>query len=261
MFRVLFIISSALSLVLHSTPAYAQVAAEDGYNVQKFGRVKDEATFNTNGSNIGLKYSEITGSPFWKSDYSVAALYKGERKSATALVKIDLFKNQIYFLKEEQELVLEEQGITKIVFSNAGDTTTFLKRIPNMLLNKKEVEDFVQVMNTGRYQLLKYTKKQLNSVDSAMNYKRHYFSETTYYFFKDMEKVERIKKLDDKTILAYLPNSDTFSDWIKTNNIDLRKEKDVIFFLNYYNSTPQTKGISAVNPGKPVNKSSPKTVI
>jgi len=68
---------------------------------------------------------------------------------------------------------------------------------------------------------LKYTKKQLNSVDSAMNYKRHYFSETTYYFFKDMEKVERIKKLDDKTILAYLPNSDTFSDWIKTNNIDL----------------------------------------
>jgi hypothetical protein len=40
-----------------------------------------------------------------------------------------------------------------------------------------------------------------------------------------------------------------------------KKRKGCNLFLNYYNSTPQTKGISAVNPGKPVNKSSPKTVI
>jgi hypothetical protein len=56
-----------------------------------------------------------------------------------------------------------------------------------------------------------------------------------------MEKVERIKKLDDKNILPYLPQSNKCSDWIKTNHIDLRKEKDVILFLNYYNTTVKNK--------------------
>ena len=241
MFRSCPITLCMLGLFLHSLPTYAQVAWEDGYNVQKFGRVKDEATFNTNGSVIGLKYSEITGSPFWKSDYAIAALYKGERKSATAPVKINLFKDEIYFLNGEEELVLEEQGITKIVFLNTGDTTTFIRRAPNIFLNGKKVDGFVQVMNTGMYELLKYTKKEVGSSDSAMNYKRYYFSETTYYFLKHMEKVERIKKLDSKNILPYLPQSNTLSDWVKANHIDLKKEKDIISFLNYYNATVQIK--------------------
>ena len=235
MFRVLLIISFAL--FLHAIPSSAQVYAEDGYFLQRFIRVKDEATFNVNGSVIGLKYSEITGSPFWKSDYTLAALYKNEKKAATVPIKINLFTNEIYFLKGDQELVLEEQGINEIVFLDTGDTTTFIRLVPNIFLNKKKVDDCVQVLNTGRYQLLKYTKKQLGTADSAMSYKRYYFSETNYYFLKNLEKVERIKKLDDKNILSYLPQSKTFSAWIKTNEIDLKKEKDIISFLNYYNAT------------------------
>ena len=138
MFRAYLVTISMLGLFLHSIPTYAQVAWEDGYNIQKFGRVKDEATFNTSGSVIGLKYSEIAGSPFWKIDYAIAALYKGERKLGIAPVKINLFKDEIYFLKGEGELVLEEQGITKIVFLNTGDTTTFLRRYPNIFLNGKK---------------------------------------------------------------------------------------------------------------------------
>ena len=236
MLRVFFITSVAFCLFFHSLPTFAQVYAEDGYFIQKFIRAKDEATFNVNGSVIGLKYSEITGSPFLKNEYVLADLYKGERKAATAPIKINLFANQIYFLKEEQELVLEEQGINEIRFLNAWDTTTFIRRVPNMFLNNKKIDDFVQVLNTGKYQLLKYTKKQLGTADSAMSYKRYYFSETNYYFLKNMEKVERVKKLDDENILSYLSQSNTFSDWIKTNKIDFRKEKDIILFLNYYNS-------------------------
>jgi hypothetical protein len=53
----------------------------------------------------------------------------------------------------------------------------------------------------------------------------------------NLQKVETIKKLDDKNILSYLPQSKTFSDWIKANDIDFKKEKDIISFLNYYNAT------------------------
>jgi hypothetical protein len=237
MFRVFLITFGPFIFFIYSIPASAQVAAEEGYFIQRFIRAKDEATYNTNGSVIGLKYAEIAGTPFLNNDYTLAELYKGERKAATAPIKINLFTNEIYFLKEGQELVLEEQGINKIRFLKAGDTTSFIRRVPYMFLNKKKVDDFVQVMNIGRYQLLKYSKKDIVSADSAMNYKRYFFSETNHYFLKNREKIERIKKLDDKNVLSYLPQSNTFHEWIKANHIDFKKEKDVILFLNYYNAT------------------------
>jgi hypothetical protein len=225
-----------VALTVYCQSADAQVYAEDGYSVQRFARVKDEATFNVNGSVIGLKYSEINGSPFWNNEYFSAALYKGSRKAATTRIKLNLFTNEIYFLKDSQELVLEAQGVTELVVFNAGDTSTFMRGIPNVYLNKNNVDGFIQVLNKGNNQLLKYVKKSIGTADSAMNYKRYYFSEMTYYFLKTGDKVERIKKLDEKSIHSLLPEVSKVRDWIKLNGIDLRKEKDMARLLNYYNS-------------------------
>jgi hypothetical protein len=79
MFRVFLITFGAFIFFIYSIPASAQVAAEEGYFIQRFIRAKDEATYNTNGSVIGLKYAEIAGTPFLNNDYTLAELYKGER--------------------------------------------------------------------------------------------------------------------------------------------------------------------------------------
>jgi hypothetical protein len=226
----------AIALTFYCISANAQVYADDGYFVQRFARVKDEATFNVNGSVIGLKYSEINGSPFWNNEYFSAAIYKGLRKAATTRIKLNLFTNEIYFLKDSQELVLEAQGITEVVLFNAGDTSTFIRGIPNISLNKNNVDGFIQVLNKGHYQLLKYLKKSIGTADSAMSYKRYYFSDMNYYFLKSGEKAERIKKLDEKSILSLLPKLSTHQDWIKLNAIDFRREKDVVKLIRYYNS-------------------------
>lgn len=237
MFRILFIAFSNLCSFFIFTPTFAQVHAKDDASLNKFIALKDGVTFDANGSVNGLKLSEISGSPFWNIDYTLADLYKDEKKTARALVKVNLFTNEIYLLKGKEELVLEEQGINQVIFFKAGDTTKLIRRVPNMFMNKSKVDDFVQVMNTGRYQLLKYTKKQVGIEDSAMNYKRYFFGETNYYFLKNLQKVERIRKLDYENVLSYLPLSNTLKGWIETNHIDFRKEKDIILFLNHYNGT------------------------
>ena len=137
--------------------------------------------------------------------------------------------------------MLEEQGINEVMFFTSAGTVTFVSHVPNMFLNKRKVDDFVQVLNAGRYQLLKYAKKELAMTDSGFLYKRYYFSKAAYYFLKNMQKVERIRKLDDKIVLSYLAQSHTFTDWIKTNHIDLSREKDIVLFLNHYNATYQKK--------------------
>jgi len=215
----------------------SQSTDPSGSQIQKFIFAKDEVAFNTNGNVTGVKYADINGSPFWKSEYNIATLYKNGTETATAPIRINLLTNEVYFLRGKEELVLDERAVNKIVFLQTGDTTTFISRVLNLLLNQKKVEDWVQVMNTGRYQLLKYIKKELRSADSGLIAKKYLFRETNYYFLKHLQRVERIQKLKEENVLSYLPGSKAFRGWIERKNIDFKKEKDIVEFLNHYNRT------------------------
>jgi hypothetical protein len=152
-------------------------------------------------------------------------------------VRINLATGELHFIKNGEEVILSDDVIAKIIFPRVNDSAVFVKHMPNLLLNKKPVEAFVQVLNTGKYQLLKYTKRNLASADSLFGtLKRYYFTDEFIYYIRSDEKVERIKKLNKENVLSYVPSSSSYDSWIKENDIDFKKEKDVVRFLNYYNS-------------------------
>ena len=83
---------------------------------------------------------------------------------------------------------------------------------------------------------MKYTNRSVASADSIFhNLKRYFFADQITYFIKSNEKVDRIKKLNKENVLFYLPAS-SYDEWIKENSINFKNEKDIIRFLNYYNS-------------------------
>jgi hypothetical protein len=101
----------------------------------------------------------------------------------------------------------------------------------------KNFNGFIQVMNSGNYQLLKYIKRTVGSADSLFRtQKRYFFADELYYFLRFNEKIERIKRLRKESVLEYLPSASSYSTWINENNMDFRKEGDVIRFLDYYNA-------------------------
>jgi hypothetical protein len=53
---------------------------------------------------------------------------------------------------------------------------------------------------------------------------------------KTEDKVERIKKLDTQHFLALMPGASAYKKWIDQNNLNFKKEEDLVLFLNYYNS-------------------------
>ena len=195
----------------------------------------------TGQNNERISYDKIKGSRFWKDTSQTALLYSNKGYVSTMPVRINLATGELYFLRESKEVTLADNIITKVVFKAEEDSSVFISQVPNLLLNEKPVNGFVQVLNFGKYQLLKYTNRTVASVDSIVRgFKRYYFADVINYFIKSNDKVERIKKLNKENVLFNLPSSSSYDAWIKENNIDFKKEKDVVRFLNYYNAHTRT---------------------
>jgi hypothetical protein len=185
-----------------------------------------------------IRYDDIAGSPFWNDKSQLAFLYSHAKYAATVLVRINLATDEIYFTKNAEELVLDSGLIDKIVFKAANDSFVFSNQINNLLVKGKPVKGFVQVLNTGKYQLLKYTQKKVASSElvSATGKKNYYFTTETNYFITQGDNVEHVKKLNKENILLLLPSLSVVEETISKNKINFKEEKDVVFFLNYYNS-------------------------
>lgn len=201
-----------------------------------FLKEKDQRAIADYKNSNGLKYDNITGSPFYNSDYQTAYLYKNGKRVGTAPIKINFLTNEIYCLEGEKEFVVEDRKIDSVVFFKSPDSAIFINGVADMVLRNKKVDAFVQVLNKGDWKLLKYTKKQVSTSEAGLTQKKYSFTTELYYFLKHNQKVERIKKLDKESILPYLPSSVSSRKWIEDNKTDFRKEQDVIAFLNYYNT-------------------------
>jgi hypothetical protein len=134
-------------------------------------------------------------------------------------------------------MILNDNIVNRVVFKTGNDSSVFIGQVPNLLLNNKPLNDLVQVMNPGKYQLLKYTRRSVASEESPSHTSKSYhFTDRVNYFIKSEYKVEELKKLNKDNLIINLPGAFSYDGWVKENNINFKNEKDVVRFLNYYNS-------------------------
>ena len=202
----------------------------------KSQKIIDEVRFYEPDGNTRIPYGRIKGSPFWKDEFLPARIYTTTGQLYSSPIRLNLVTNEIYFLKNGEEMVLVELSIDKIAFSLDNDSALFLANIASLLLNNKKENGYVQVLNAGNCQLLKYTKRTVDSADSLFRtQKRYFFTDEVSYFLSSNDKIEKIKRLNKDNVMRLLPLSLSYNSWIDQNKTDFRKEEDVIRFLNYYN--------------------------
>jgi hypothetical protein len=237
---ILSVILAGLSALL-----YAQQVQRDAnfiFNTSDAIYSRDIVKFKANNQELALRsdsvsYENINGSPFWVDSSLPALLYNSKGYLGTVPVRINLVSNKLYFLKGTEEMILNDNIVTRIVFKTDNDSSVFIGQVPNLFLNNKSVTDFVQVLNFGKYQLLKYTRRRIASGESpSRTSKTYYFTDNANYFIKSGERVDELKKLNRENILVHLPSSFSYDAWIKKNNINFKNEKDIVRFLNYYNT-------------------------
>ena len=185
----------------------------------------------------GIPYDKIDGSPFWKDSLLPARFYDSKGYIITLLARINIATNKIYFQQNGDELVLNDDIITRIVFLEKDDSLVFISKVPDLLYKNKPLTDFVQVLNAGKYQLLRLTRRKVVSIESPSHTSTSYsFADEVSYFIKSDETVHDVRKLNRESILIFLPTSSAYDGWIKKNNINFRNEKDIVQFMNYYNT-------------------------
>lgn len=187
--------------------------------------------------NTSIPYDQIEGSPFWNDTLQSARLYSSAGYLGIYPVRINFATNEIYFQRGMEELVLTENLVTRIVFPRKVDSTIFISQVPNMLLNRKPVDAFIQVLNSGNYQLLKLLRRKVVSVETpSRTAKTYHFSNEVSYFIKQDKRIEYIRKLSKENILLFLPGASSLFSWIKENSISFKNENDIVRVLTYYNS-------------------------
>ena len=208
----------------------------------KSQKIIDEVRFYEPEGNVHLPYSRIKGSPFWKDEFLPAKIFTTTGQVYSSPIRLNLVTNEIHFLKNGEEMVLVDGNIDKIVFSWEHDSALFLANLAVLLMNNKKENGYVQVLNPGNCQLLKYTKRLVDSADSLFRtQKRYFFTDEVTYFLRFTEKIEKIKRMNKENIMKLLPSAPSSDAWIDENKIDFKKEDDTVRFLNHYNATHTTK--------------------
>jgi hypothetical protein len=208
----------------------------------KSQRIIEEVRFYEPEGNVRLPYSRIKGSPFWKDEFLPAKIFTTTGQVYASPIRLNLVTSEIHFVKNGEEMVLVDGNVDKIVFSWEHDSALFLANVSALLLNNKKENGYIQVLNPGYCQLLKYTKRIVSSADSLFRtQKRYFFTDELTYFLRIIDKTEKVKRLNKENITKLLPSAPSYDAWIEKNKIDFKKEDDVVRFLNHYNATHTMK--------------------
>lgn len=238
--RKLFLAAS----ILIACNSYAQIVFEpiSGGAMPGGGGIMQE--INVYGSALlgkKMTYAEIKGNPYFDTSFKPAALYDGQGKPyGKFMTKINLYTNEIHFLNKEGEELIANKGAIRTIAFFKRDTIDKITKIfecgYQSPKNPEAINEYYEVMNLGDGQLLKSTRKFINQYDSQIIYKRYRFLKTETFYISYKGQLYKLNRLSKDQILSSLPTDDTSQDWITAKGNKMRKEEEIVAFLDYYNS-------------------------
>ncbi|MEJ0032432.1 MAG: hypothetical protein WDO15_19700 [Bacteroidota bacterium] len=141
----------------------------------------------------------------------------------------------------EGEMAASIENMRKIVIFSNEDTSkveaTFL--VFGDPAQPKNPATFFQVLNNGKIQLLKQTTVGTNKmrVDPIVGQSEtvYFYSSNSFYIRKD-ESMTKLDGLGKNSVFEALPEAATGNEWLAANKNKLKKEGDIVEFLDYLNS-------------------------
>ncbi|HRI19726.1 MAG TPA: hypothetical protein PLA68_02175 [Panacibacter sp.] len=188
---------------------------------------------------IDMDNSEIGGNPFWNEEWKTALLYTGDYKILIAKVKLNLYKNNVWYTTPEGIVMFAKTGQVKaITFFNGNDTSSILANFVYLKNDGDKNARFYQVMNGGKTELVKLDKVTVNkglydpfTGKTEMNYKK----ETAYFLYQNGE-MPLLKNLGKEAVFSILKTTAHSAEWLNKNRNKLKSEAEIVHFLNYLNA-------------------------
>jgi hypothetical protein len=242
MMRIAKQILLATIITVYFTAIHAQVFIELGPVQNNRDAFSSVTVYGSDGLRHSLRYDEINGQPFWKSNWSKAYFYDSrDTLLGSFKARFNFITNEVHYLDNvNREKAIIPGTLNKVIFMQEADSTAiatvFRANIPEIDKTATCKNCFVQELNLGDIKLLKITRRLLKSKDSLFfTIKKYYLEDEIEYFIQNVEFYHRVKKLNKDDMFSFIPGSSAYNMWVKEKGLRLNKEEDVLIFLNYYN--------------------------
>ncbi len=240
-------ISIAAALLAFNFSVEAQMQSFDvaspGSTGNNYGNVHfyDPAAIGQKNASV-LHYSDIEGSPYLNEHWSPAFLFL---RSGGAVklknVKLNLYTGDVVYIDNKgTELAALPGMVRRIVFLNEKDTTNVTSLFEAFPDSKVENGyTYYKILSDGKWKLLELQKSLIRTVPlDALADKRNessFFLKISYAIANE-ETVFPLKTLGYSAISSVLQIDKNADQWLKENKNGLKKESDVIAYLQYCNS-------------------------
>lgn len=190
-------------------------------------------------SGAKIDYSDIRGNCFLDEKWSPVLLrLKSKAMLRFSKFKLNLYTNDIHYIdKSGIELVASSKLVDDIFIFNQIDTARLTFKLKKFTLDGNE--GFFLLLNTGKVQLLKRTSVTLfkGDYDVSRGKNDFRFVRKNEYFLMNEGKINPLLDLSKDSLKTQLIFSDVQLNWLKTKKNKLKKEIEVVQFLDFYNST------------------------
>jgi len=182
--------------------------------------------------------ADIRGNPFWDEDWKTAILYTDHFKILVPKVKINLYKDIVYYTTPDSVVMIADDGQVKgITFFKTQDTTNVIGNFVYLKDEDDKKYHYYEVMNTGKAQLVKkyrvtLFKPPFDPTTGSTDW--NYVTKAIYYIYFN-GKLSLIKGNNKDAIFSILNPSALSVDLLDKNHNKLKSPSDILNFLEYYN--------------------------
>ena len=241
-----------LSLLLVCVNTKAQIGSGTSSNPEISTFISADMNIILDRNNVIDKFgnrspynNNIKGSPFLNDEWLNGSIYGLDlKKMAQVKIRLNTNGNEVHFLDMKNvELVVDKSKIKKVaIFDELSSDSIYFENGFTDTKAELSKSTLVQVLNKGEVLLLKNHTNNVVKKDSlfgAINV--YYFAPTFDYYLKNENNiVQKIKKIDTKTLFTILPNKEIMTNYFTQHN-KIKSEKEIIEFLNFYNLNNKKK--------------------
>lgn len=225
---------------------FAQVTMQSGGAINAAGNqvVDGLVVYGSEGLAKTLKYADIKGSPFLDDQFHNALIYN-QQGALIGKVKarLNLYSQELHFInKKGIELAADNNEMNRVVFLDDFDEnkTVAVYRndfgMINGFFGKKVFAKLLSDEN-GAMKLLKTKVLKIGTYDSAAGTRKGYtFRPEEDYHYYLSGRFEHSRRLSKEKLLSFSKFENELNDYAKKENLDFRKEQDVIKLVDYYNA-------------------------
>jgi len=235
-----------LALIIVSINTKAQIGSGSSSNPEISLFMSPDMSITLDRNNVLDKYgnktpynNNINGSPFLNDQWLNGSIYGLDlKKMAEVKLRLNTNSNQLHFLDmKNTELVVDKSKIKKVsMYDESSLDSIYFETGFTDTKNELISSNLVQVLNKGEVLLLKKYTNNVVKKDSLFGAINVYYFAPMFDYYLQYEKniIQKLKKIDIKTLSAILPNKEIINNYISQKN-KIKSEKELVEFLNFYN--------------------------